>query len=168
QGESAIEKLLDVLADVRKIKWPSNETFGETTCNVGIIAGGRRPNVIPAEAEAALQIRLVTSADAVKTWLEGAVGGRASLEFASAHDPQRMLAVEGFDSTIVRFTTDIPYLSNWGTPLLIGPGSILDAHTARERVAKRELLRAVQLYTDLAHILLSRVKPFDASKGAAE
>ena len=51
---------------------------------------------------------------------------------------------------MVRFTTDIPYLSNWGRPLLIGPGSILDAHTDHERVSKAELERSVELYVELA------------------
>jgi len=175
QGESAIEKLLDVLADVRKLSWHSNEVFGATTCNFGVIAGGTRPNVVPAEAQAALQIRLATSAESVQHLLEDAVAGRASLKYAAAHDPQRMLAVEGFEQTIVRFTTDIPYLSNWGAPLLIGPGSILNAHSAHERVAKKDLLRAVKVYTDLARLLLSREEgqgekcgTLEATKGATE
>jgi acetylornithine deacetylase len=154
QGDSAIEKLLDVLADVRKIEWLSDESFGETTCNIGVISGGTRANVIADEAQTVLQIRLATNAEAAKDLLERAVGGRASLEYKSVHDPIRLLALDGFESTIVRFTTDIPYLTNWGTPLLIGPGSILDAHTDHERVAKGELLKAVEIYTDIARRLL--------------
>jgi acetylornithine deacetylase len=155
QGDSAIEKLLDVLSDVRKIEWPRDETFGETTCNIGVISGGTRANVVPDEAQTVLQIRLATGAQAAKDLLERAVGERASLEYKSAHDPVRLLALQGFESTIVRFTTDIPYLSNWGTPLLIGPGSILDAHTERERVEKKELMRAVDIYEDLVRRLLA-------------
>ncbi len=157
QGESAIEKLLDVLANIRRIAWPSSDVFGETTCNIGVVSGGTRSNVIPAEAQAALQIRLATNAAAVKELLERAVQGRASLEYGSLHDPQRMEAVDGFEQTVVRFTTDIPYLTNWGKPLLIGPGSILDAHTDHERVSKSELLRAVEIYCDLARRLLAKV-----------
>jgi acetylornithine deacetylase len=155
QGDSAIEKLLDVLADVRKIEWPSDETFGGTTCNIGVISGGTRANVVPDEAQTVLQIRLATNAREVKDLLERAVGGRASLEYKSVHDPVGLLALDGFESTIVRFTTDIPYLTNWGTPLLIGPGSILDAHTEHERVAKSELLKAVDIYSNLARKLVS-------------
>ena len=154
QGDSAIENLLDVLSDVRKIKWPSDETFGETTCNIGVISGGTRANVVPDEAQTVLQIRLATSAQAAKDLLEQAVGDRASLEYKSVHDPVRLHALAGFESTIVRFTTDIPYLTNWGTPLLIGPGSILDAHTEHERVAKSELVRAVDIYANLVRRLL--------------
>src|SRR5919107_309821 len=66
RGESAIEKLLDVLADVRAVAWPRDEFFGETTCNIGTVRGGTRPNVVPAEAEAELQIRLVTPSPEVK------------------------------------------------------------------------------------------------------
>lgn len=156
QGDSAIEKLLDVLVDVRGIEWPADETFGETTSNIGVISGGTRANVVPDEAQTVLQIRLATRAQAAKNLLESAVGGRASLEYKSVHDPVRLLALDGFEQTIVRFTTDIPYLTNWGTPLLIGPGSILDAHTDHERVAKSELLRAVEIYANLARVLLAR------------
>jgi acetylornithine deacetylase len=155
QGDSAIEKLLDVLGDVRKIEWPSDEIFGGTTCNIGVISGGTRANVIADEAQTVLHIRLATNAGAAKDLLERAVGGRASLHYKSVHDPVRLHALDGFESTIVRFTTDIPYLTNWGTPLLIGPGSILDAHTEHERVAKSELLQAVEIYSNLVRRLLS-------------
>ena len=154
QGDSAIEKLLDVLDDVRKIDWPSDETFGETTCNIGVISGGTRANVIPDQAQAILQIRLATRAEGAKSQLEGAVQERASLEYKSVHDPLQLLALDGFEQTIVRFTTDIPYLTNWGQPLLIGPGSILVAHTEHERVAKSELLQSVDVYCRLARHLL--------------
>lgn len=155
QGDSAIEKLLDVLVAVRQISWPADETFGETTCNIGVLSGGTRANVVPDEAQTVLQIRLATPASAAKELLESAVDGRALVEYKSVHDPVRLLALEGFEQTIVRFTTDIPYLANWGTPLLIGPGSILDAHTEHERVAKSELLKAVEIYSSLARQLLN-------------
>ena len=155
QGDSAILKLLNVLDDVRRVDWPTDDTFGETTCNIGIISGGTRANVIPDAAQTTLQIRLAAGARAAKNLLERAVNGRATLEYKSFHDPIRLLALDGFESTIVRFTTDIPYLSNWGTPLLIGPGSILDAHTEHERVAKSELLKAVEIYRELVQRLLA-------------
>ncbi|HEX8149690.1 MAG TPA: M20/M25/M40 family metallo-hydrolase [Pyrinomonadaceae bacterium] len=156
RGESAVEKLLDVLADVRAREWPRDEFFGETTCNIGTIRGGTRPNVIPAEAAAELQIRLVTPSGTVRAMLEEAVAGRARVEYMSAAEPVRMLSVEGFEREVVRFTTDIPYLSSWGRPLLLGPGSILDAHTDGERVSKRELEEAVELYVRLVKSLLNR------------
>jgi acetylornithine deacetylase len=155
RGESAIEKLLDVLADVRACEWPRDEFFGETTCNIGTVEGGTRPNVIPAEARAELQIRLVTESWVVKEILERAAAGRVGVEYLSVAEPVRMLAVEGFERDVVRFTTDIPYLSNWGKPLLLGPGSILDAHTSHERVSKRELEESVGLYERLARSLLA-------------
>jgi len=155
-GESAIEKLLDVLADLRGLSWPRDEFFGETTCNIGTLRGGTRPNVIPAEAEAQLQIRLVTPSGAIKEIVERVAAGRARVEYMSAAEPVRMLSVEGFEREVVRFTTDIPYLSGWGRPLLLGPGSILDAHTDGERVSKRELEEAVELYVRLTKSLLKR------------
>lgn len=155
RGCSAIEKMLDALARLRSLTWPRDEFFGETTCNIGTIRGGTRMNVIPSEACAELQVRLVTPSDTVKKIVEEAVAGRASVEYLSVAEPVRMHAVEGFEQEVVRFTTDIPYLSNWGRPLLIGPGSILDAHTDGERVTKRELEEAVELYVRLTRTLLS-------------
>jgi acetylornithine deacetylase len=155
QGESAIEKLLDVLESVRKCQWPSDRLLGETTCNIGVIGGGTRANVIPEEAYADLQLRLVSTAGAVKSMLENANAGRAQLEYSSEHEPVHLHTIDGFEPCIVRFTTDIPYLSKWGTPLLLGPGSILNAHTDHECVEKRELTRAVDLYAKLVRALLA-------------
>jgi len=152
-GDSAIEKLLDVLNDIRARAWPSDEFFGETTCNIGVLNGGTRPNVIPDHARAELQIRLATDIEHVQRMVEQAVAGRAQVEYASAHDPVRLFSVPGFDNCVVRFTTDVPYLSNWGQALLLGPGSILDAHTEHEKIAKQELERAIELYVSLANKL---------------
>jgi acetylornithine deacetylase len=154
QGESAIEKLLDVLESVRICDWPSDPVLGETTCNIGVIGGGTRPNVVPAAAEAELQIRLVSKAESVRSILEKAVAGRAEIEYESSHDPVPLQTVPGFEQCVVRFTTDIPYLTEWGKPLLLGPGSILNAHTSHEFVYKRELEEAVELYVGLVRTLL--------------
>ncbi len=153
EGESAIEKLLDILETIRHCEWPEDSFFGTTTSNIGVIAGGTRPNVIPDKARAELQIRLGIDIEQVKKVLDDAVGERGRLEYASAHNPVRLFSVPGFDQTVVRFTTDIPYLSSWGEALLLGPGSILDAHTDHERISKSELNQAVQLYVDLANTL---------------
>lgn len=149
-GESAVEKLLDILQNIRASEWPRDDYFGDTTCNIGVLNGGTRPNVIPDQARAELQIRLATDIERIKPVVEQAVAGRARVEYLSAHDPVRLFSVPGFDDCVVRFTTDVPYLANWGKPLLIGPGSIFDAHTEHERIAKYELERAVDLYVALA------------------
>lgn len=155
QGLSAIEPLLDVLEDIRGLQWPDHSFFGDTTCNIGVIQGGTRPNVIPSEAYADLQIRLVNRSSFIKHLLEDTVAGRAEVEYLSTAEPVRMHAVDGISQTVVRFTTDIPYLSNWGRPLLLGPGSILVAHTDQERVSKRELLESVDLYSSIVRKLLA-------------
>lgn len=156
QGESAIEKLLDVLESIRSIDWPRDGVLGETTCNIGVISGGTRPNVVPAEASAVFQLRLVTSAEQVKKILEDAVAGRAEVEHLSENDPVHLLTVNSLEQCVVRFTTDIPFLSNWGSPLLIGPGSILNAHTDHEFIEKQELEDAVDLYVRLVRALLKK------------
>jgi acetylornithine deacetylase len=154
-GESAIEKLLDILQNIRNVEWPEDSFFGATTCNIGVVSGGTRPNVIPDHARAQLQIRLGIDIEHVKRIVEQAVGDRGAVEYESAHNPVRLTSVADVDGTVVRFTTDIPYLSNWGKALLLGPGSILDAHTDHERVSKSELERAVDLYVELANKLRS-------------
>jgi acetylornithine deacetylase len=153
QGESAIEKLLDVLADIRSIDWPADEVFGETTCNIGVLTGGTRANVIASEAQAILQIRLAVEATSPRSLLESAISERAVLDYKSVHDPVRLTTLDGFTQMVARFTTDIPYLSNWGKALLIGPGSILVAHTEGEKIGKSELIQAVDLYANLVKSL---------------
>jgi acetylornithine deacetylase len=154
-GDSAIEKLLDILEHVRHTKFPSDEFFGETTVNIGTIEGGAALNVIAPAAEAGLLIRLTTPRAPIEEALRNVVRGRGEIEVLSCSEPVRMIAVDGFQQKTVRFTTDIPYLTNWGQPLLLGPGSILVAHTKDEFVAKRDLDEAVELYIDLVKKLLA-------------
>ena len=155
-GRSAIDALLDVLGDVRRAAWPTDPVFGETTVNIGVVAGGTRPNVVAADAHADLQIRLVTEDQPVKALLERAVRDRARIDYLTAVPPQRLATVAGFETCVVRFTTDIPHLTNWGTPLLLGPGSILDAHTAHERISEAELAAGADAYVRLVHALALR------------
>lgn len=158
EGESAIEKLLDILDDIRHTRFPNDEFFGETTVNIGTIDGGLALNIIPPAAEAGLAIRLTTKREPVETALRSVVRDRGEIEVLSCSEPVRMLEVEGFNQKVVRFTTDIPHLPNWGTPLLLGPGSILVAHTKDEFVMKGDLENAVGLYVDLVRRLLARPK----------
>ena len=155
EGESAIEKLLDILQDIRNAKFPDDEFFGETTVNIGTIEGGLALNVIPPRAEAGIAIRLTTSRAPVEAMLNEIVGMRGAIEILSSSEPIKMLAVEGFNQKVVRFTTDIPHLPNWGTPLLLGAGSILVAHTKNEFVLKKDLSAAVELYVNLVKKLLN-------------
>ncbi len=152
-GRSAVDAMLDVLADVRRARWPADPAFGETTVNIGVIAGGTRPNVVAAEARADLQIRLVTDARPVQALLEQAVAGRAQIEYLTAAPLVRLTTVPGFETCLVRFTTDIPHLANWGSPLLVGPGSILHAHGEDEQLSESELLTGVDTYVRLVRAL---------------
>jgi len=155
-GESAVEKLLDILADVRRARFPNDEFFGETTVNIGTIEGGVALNVIPPRAEAGIAVRLTTPRAEIEPMLEEIVKTRGKIEVLSCSEPIKMLAVEGFNQKTVRFTTDIPYLTNWGTPLLLGAGSILVAHTKDEFVLKKDLETAVGLYVNLVKKLLDQ------------
>jgi acetylornithine deacetylase len=148
-GESAVNKLLDVLSDLRGLTLPGDETLGATTMNIGMIKGGVAANVIPPEAEAELMFRVVTGTESLKRIIDRVIASRAKVEYTFACDPVFTERLVGFETAVVAFTTDIPLLTNWGKPLLFGPGSILDAHTPGERISKRELLSAVDTYKQL-------------------
>jgi acetylornithine deacetylase len=149
-GESAIDKLLEALRRVRAIELPNDPVFGPSTLNIGTIQGGRAPNVIPDYAKAELLIRLIGPADELRKEIMAAVGDVARVEFVLEIPFMKLRAVDGLPTMIAAFTTDIPALTNWGQPLLIGPGSIHVAHTEREFLAKKELLAAVDLYCSIA------------------
>jgi acetylornithine deacetylase len=154
-GESAIDKLLDVLEPVRRIKLPSHPDIGPTTLNIGIIEGGRAPNVIPDFAKAQLLYRLVGPPDQILADVRAAVGSRAEVE-AVLHIPfVKLRTFPGLPTFIAAYTTDIPALTNWGAPILFGPGSIDVAHTDGEYINKQQLLDAVDIYYSMAKQLLA-------------
>jgi acetylornithine deacetylase len=155
-GESAIDKLLAALHDIQQLQLPIIEGIGDSTLNVGLIAGGRAPNVIADKAEAHLLVRLVGPSEATKAAIVAAAADRCDVEFSLELPFVQMRAVEGFETMIAKFTTDIPRLTEWGEPFLLGPGSIHVAHTPYEKIAKQELLDCVELYVKLATQLVSR------------
>ncbi len=153
-GESAIEKLLDVLLALRTASWPADELLGTTHYTVGVVNGGVAPNVVPAHAEAEVVFRTVAAHDEVRRIVDELAHGRVSVQPMLEVPPVRLRTQPGFDSAVFAYTTDIPFLDRWGTPLLLGPGSIHVAHTEREHVRVGELNDAVDLYVRLATELL--------------
>jgi len=149
-GDSAVHKLVQALQRLLALELPSAEGVGPSTLNVGVIDGGRAPNVIADAANAQVLVRLVGPSESTRKAIEEAVAGLAEVEFTLEIPFIRMRQVEGLETMVAAFTTDIPALSNWGEPLLLGPGSIHVAHTPFEKIAKHELLRAVDLYFDVA------------------
>jgi acetylornithine deacetylase len=154
-GESAIDKLLDALQALRSMKLPNNPDVGPSTLNIGIIEGGRATNVIPDHAKAQLLYRIVEPSEHLRRQIVEAVGIRADVDFVLDIAYMRFRTVPGIPTMTASFTTDIPKLSNWGEPVLFGPGSILVAHTDKEFISKRELLEAVVSYQKIARHLLA-------------
>jgi acetylornithine deacetylase len=154
-GESAVHKLVEALGKVLALPLPSVEDVGPSTLNIGLIHGGHAPNVIADKAEAQVLIRLVSDSAPIRAAVLDAATGLAEVDFTLEIPFVRMRAIEGLPTMIAKFTTDIPQLSNWGEPLLLGPGSIHVAHTPFEKLAKRELLEAVELYVRVAKQLLA-------------
>jgi acetylornithine deacetylase len=153
-GESAVHKLIEVLAKVLAMPLAEQEGIGPSTLNIGQIHGGHAPNVIADKAEAQVLVRTVTDSGPVRAQLTALAGDLAEVEFTLDTPFVRLRAVEGLPTMIAKFSTDIPQLSNWGEPLLLGPGSIHVAHTPFEKLAKKELLEAVELYIKVARQLL--------------
>ena len=152
-GTSAIDKLLAALHDIQALKLPIIEGIGDSTLNVGILSGGRAPNVIADKAEAHILVRLVGPSDATRAAILQAAANRCDVEFSLELPFVQMRALPGFETMVAKFTTDIPSLTAWGEPFLLGPGSIHVAHTPDEKVAKKELLECVDLYVRLAREL---------------
>ena len=149
-GESAIDKLLTALTRVRAMPLPSDPEVGPCTLNIGMIEGGRAPNVIPDFARAHLLYRLVAPAGDLRRQIREAVGGLAEANFILEIPFMRLRTLDGLPTMIAAFTTDIPALTRWGEPLLVGPGSIHVAHTEREHIEKSQLTAAVDLYCTIA------------------
>ncbi len=154
-GESAIDKLLDALQALRAMRLPHNPEIGPSTVNIGIIEGGRATNVIPDFAKAQLLYRLVGPSEELCAAIVSAVGPLAEVQFVLNIPYMRFLTVPGIPTMTASFTTDIPQLSAWGKPVLLGPGSILVAHTDQEFISKAELIRAIELYAQIGRVLLS-------------
>jgi acetylornithine deacetylase len=153
-GESAIDKLVEALHRLRAMKLPSDPEVGPCTLNIGTINGGRAPNVIPDKAHALLLYRLIGPSENLREEIVQALGNLAKIEFTLEIPFIRLRKFENLPTMVAAFTTDIPALSNWGQPLLVGPGSIHVAHTPNEYVNKKELQEAAGLYCAIAKKLI--------------
>jgi acetylornithine deacetylase len=153
-GVSAIERLLSALERLRSLPMPNNPEVGPTTMNIGVIEGGRAPNVIPDFAKAQLLYRTVGPVEELKLGIVEKVGALGEVEFVLEIPFTKLRTFAGLPTMVASYTTDIPALSNWGEPTLFGPGSIHVAHTSGEFIAKKQQLEAVDIYCQMATTLL--------------
>ncbi len=152
-GDSAIDKLIAALGRLRAMPLPSDPEVGPCTLNIGLIEGGRAPNVIADYAHADLLFRLVGPSDNLRRQTVATAGNQVEVTFPLELPFLRLRTVENLPTMIAAFTTDIPKLTRWGAPLLIGPGSIHVAHTEGEHIEKRQLAEATDLYCRIAKTL---------------
>jgi len=155
-GRSATADLVRLLGELDGLALPGDPLLGETTVNIGRLSGGVADNVTAPEAEARLMARLVVSAEETLAVFRKWIGDRAEIVPGESVPPVRLTALPGFPTSVVAYATDVPNLSNWGTPYLFGPGSILVAHTEEEFVSVAELRAAVPTYQRLADAALAR------------
>ena len=154
-GESATHKMVEALRRMLEIPLPETPDVGPSTMNIGTIHGGHAPNVIADHAEAQVLVRLVGPSTETRHAIERAVEGLATVDFTLEIPFRRLRAVEGLPTMVAKFTTDIPWLSKWGEPVLMGPGSIHVAHTPHEKLAKKELFAAIDQYVEVARQLVA-------------
>ena len=152
-GESAIDKLLDTLVELRSIALPADPVLGVTHYTIGTIAGGVAPNVVSPSAEAEVMFRTVGDAGEVMRAI-APLARRVAIEQILDVPTARLTTVPGFDTAVFPYTTDIPFLDRWGRALLFGPGSVHVAHTANEFIEIAELRAAVDSYAEIARGLL--------------
>ncbi len=152
-GESAIDKLLDALMVLRGVALPDDPLLGRTHYTVGLIEGGVAPNVVSPHASAELLFRTVGSGVAVRDALH-VVESLVHIEHVLDIPAVRMHTLPGFDTAVFPYTTDVPMLTRWGTPLLVDPGSIHVAHTDDEHLAIDEMMAGIHLYESLTKQLI--------------
>lgn len=155
RGDSAIRKLARAVDAIYAASWGDDDDLGHGIPNVGVVRGGEKPNIIAAEAEAECIFRIVEPVGAALARLESIVAplGGTVVRY-HGNDPVRMAHPAGRESIVVGFNTDAPHLAKIGRPILYGPGSILDAHATGEKIAKREILAAVETYRTLVSDLI--------------
>ncbi|MBA3497897.1 MAG: M20/M25/M40 family metallo-hydrolase [Gemmatimonadales bacterium] len=159
-GESAIAALLDTIERIRRMPLPHDPLLGSSTLNVGLIRGGVAPNVLAPEASAQLLLRTVEATDGLKTTIRSLAGPGVAVSFPVELPWHKGgAAPPGWDTTVVSFASDLPFLTSWGECYQLGPGTIRVAHTADEHIDKADLLRGVALYVRLATDLLAREAP---------
>jgi acetylornithine deacetylase len=152
-GESAIDKLLDALMVLRGVELPEDPLLGRTHYTVGLIEGGVAPNVVSPQASAEVMFRTVGAAAPILSSL-AIIESLVEVEHILDIPAVRLHTVPGFETAVFPYTTDVPLLGRWGTPLLFGPGSIHAAHTDDEHVAVNEIHDAVEQYVRLVECLL--------------
>lgn len=155
EGVSAILPLLETLRRIRRLPLPFDPLLGSSTLNIGIIGGGVAPNVIPAEAHATVLVRTVAPTGPLRDAISGCAEPGVTIGFGPELPPYKGSAVPGWETTVVSFASDVPFLTDWGTVYQLGPGSIRVAHTDEERIDKAELIEGVDRYARLARALLS-------------
>jgi acetylornithine deacetylase len=147
--------MLKILPELDSLDMPTDDILGATTVNIGTLKGGTEANIVPALAEAELMFRLVGDVEQVRAQVDKWADGRAEIEYGSYIPAQHFQTIEGFDVAPVAYTSDIPLLGRWGTPLMFGPGSIHVAHTPDEYIDIGELRRAVDAYERIVKSLLA-------------
>jgi acetylornithine deacetylase len=160
EGQSAVAALLDTIERIRQMPLAHDPLLGPSTLNVGLIEGGVAPNVLAPEASAQILIRTVEPTGPLKAAIQALAAPGVAVAFPFELPSHKAgAAPAGWDTTVVSYASDLPFLASWGEGYQLGPGTIKVAHTAQEHIRKADLLRGVELYVRLATDLLAREAP---------
>jgi acetylornithine deacetylase len=156
EGQSAVASLLDTIERIRRMPLPRDPLLGASTLNVGLIRGGVAPNVLAPQASAQILIRVVEPTAPLQAAIRALAAPGVSVAFPVELPFYKGGTVPtGWDTTVVSYASDLPFLTTWGECYQLGPGSIRVAHTAEEHIRKADLLHGVELYVRLASDLLA-------------
>ena len=155
-GESATAKLINVLQDLLNLDYPNDDFFGETTLNIGTLQGGSRVNIIADQAKSEMIYRLSVPVHQLLKQIEPVINQRVEMDILSQSDPSRMIEIPGFETFIASFGSDTPYLTQFGQRIMAGPGSILHAHTNKEKIGKKDLVKGVEMYLRILGYLIKQ------------
>lgn len=157
-GPSAVHELVRCTHRLLETSWGEHAVLGPGTINIGQFSGGVASNVVAAEAHAEIFVRAVEAPDVVRAKVERALGPHVAFDgVAKSTAPLEFVVPPGETGIGIAFGTDVPYLGRWGRPLLMGPGSILDAHTDHEFVEKKDIERAAAEYERAARWALGQL-----------
>ncbi len=158
RGRNAIEELAYHILEAQKL----TDAAHGTTVNVGVVSGGTRPNVVPDEAQALIDFRILKDQEftRLEAWVKGLAphidGTRLSATITLNRPPMPRDAtmIEAFHKTreIGRALgldlqegstgggSDANFVAPLGVPVLDGLGAVGDgAHSEREYILTRSL-----------------------------
>jgi acetylornithine deacetylase len=182
-GVSAVELFNDFVNALRSIRFPLDETLGETTWNIGRLSSDNPQNILSDKLTCRVYFRTTFESDEmVCNIMKNIAGEDAKLRFGrprvqdgsdvvakdvapwqkamsvqafGGDSPSRFDVMDGFETKPVAFGSDAPQLTGFPHKILCGPGSILVAHRDDEHILLKDIEAAVDNYINIFETIRS-------------